>query len=458
MTNSLRSTIFVASTGYLVSTMMGCANRADDCESSATCTAGGAGGESPGKPTGSGGTTGGADGSENPRGGTASNVESMGTNVGTGASSGNLGMGSNAAFGTTRPPCDARCTEPEAVCDSESDRCVACLDDTDCHVAGRSVCSTDRRCVECNTTAQCVAEPSRPVCAENRCVQCATSAHCVGDPLRSVCDPSSRQCVGCVNHEDCLDEGARSCDPRTKLCVACLSSDDCTKATASRCNPESHTCTSCAADEDCSHVPGKGVCDSGTCVECTGKKNQACGTSDGVALVCDSLAKTCSKVHRVQSSGLCQPCISDLQCRKGQLCLAQSYKGEFLGYFCFWKQGDTENGAPVDCALKSNRPYVNLQSNVSSIDGEQANLCTLRSVTTCKAIHQYSAVDCAPNGVAEPELCGVVPGEDARCVPFGATQYRCTSACLSADDCVGSDTGSSISCDTGTTPRVCTLN
>jgi hypothetical protein len=457
MTIPLRLSHFIVLAGFFVPTMAGCANRAGDCEASARC-AESAGAESGGKRAANGGTASGKSSAETPAGGPAAGGTSTRANNGSETTSGSAGAGGTLAFATGLGPCDGPCPDATPRCDVAAHRCVACLADGDCLVAGRSVCSAAGSCVECNTSVQCVRDPSRRVCATNHCVECATSADCIDDAQRSVCDPSTNECVGCLQDGDCRGAEARRCQADTQLCVACLSNGDCSTPAASLCELEKNVCVPCTTDTDCRHIPGKGVCDAGTCVECTGKKNQACGASGGIALVCDSLAKTCSKEKRVQSSGLCQSCISDLQCRSGQFCLAQSYKGQALGYFCFWKQGDTANGAPVDCTLESNRPYVNLQTNAVSIDGETANACTLRSISTCLAIHQYSAVDCAPNGTREPQLCGVAPGEDALCVPFGATQFRCTNACLSADDCVGSGTGSTITCDSGTSPRVCTLN
>ncbi|MGC4067252.1 MAG: hypothetical protein QM784_21940 [Polyangiaceae bacterium] len=225
------------------------------------------------------------------------------------------------------------------------------------------------------------------------------------------------------------------------------------------CDVNTNTCKPCSIDADCALIAGKGVCDAGTCVQCTGKKYEACGKLESTAVVCDSAAKTCTTDKKEHSAGPCQPCVSDAQCKAGQLCAKQMYKDKLVGNFCFWKQGDTANGAPAACFTEANRPYVRVEADVTSVDGDSATLCTLASVTTCVAVNQYRTKDCAPTGTPDPNLCGFAPGADANCVETstGSKTYRCTNVCLSADDCKGSGGGSSITCDVNATPNVCTL-
>jgi hypothetical protein len=275
--------------------------------------------------------------------------------------------------------------------------------------------------------------------------------------------------VQCTSNDDC--SGAKHlCDDATNVCVECLTNQDCPSAAASLCI--AGTCSPCAANADCSHIAGKTVCDtrhvgtgeadagassdagaggeSGTCVQCTGTDYATCGQSGGKNLICDSLADTCSTTQTQHSAGLCQTCISDAQCAAGELCAEQTFNGKSVGHFCFYKQGDTANGAPVDCTL-TGRPFVSVL-NTTSIDGQLADLCTL-AVTTCPALNEYRSLPvCNPTGTPNDTLCGFAPGEDSKCEPYGLTQYRCTVTCLGDDDC---PLGATVTCSKGNNPNFC---
>ncbi|MGC4070821.1 MAG: hypothetical protein QM784_40330 [Polyangiaceae bacterium] len=90
---------------------------------------------------------------------------------------------------------------------------------------------------------------------------------------------------------------------------------------------------------------------------------------------------------------------------------------------------------------------------MTSIDGETATLCTLRS-STCVALNQFSSTDCAPAGTPDDTLCGVAPGVDSKCSLFSSTlsMYRCTTTCGSNDDCKQGFT-----CNLGVNPNVCSF-
>jgi hypothetical protein len=241
------------------------------------------------------------------------------------------------------------------------------------------------------------------------------------------------------------------------MCVSCLTNTDCPTATASRCDTSTNTCTTCQADADCSQVSGKTVCLPGAsgqpnqCVQCTGKKYSACGQLNGKDLACESASNVCSTDKTVQSAGLCQPCTSDAQCTAGKLCYAETFSGNVVGHFCFWKQGDTANGAPAACFSSTNRPYVKVESDVTSIDGDVATLCTL-AASTCTAYNQFRDLDCAPTGTPQDALCGFSAGVDSKCAETttGSGSYRCTTACASDDDC-------NFTCNKGTSPKICTF-
>jgi hypothetical protein len=329
-----------------------------------------------------------------------------------GSSKGGSGKGGSAKGGasstggtTTKVPCNGACSRSTPVCDANADKCVECLGATDCKSGSKAVCSPTNVCVECLLSTDCE------------------------DATKPVCNPAITACVGC------------------------LANTDCKTATAAHCDTAINSCTPCQVDADCSQITGKNVCNAGTCVQCTGKKYETCGQLEGKALVCDSVAQTCTADKKAGSSGLCQPCVSDAQCPAGQLCYQQMFDGKPVGYFCFWKQGDTANGAPISCALGSNRPYVKTQAEALSIDGEMATLCTLRS-STCLALSQFSSTDCAPSGTPQDALCGFAAGVDSKCALYDSvlSLYRCTTTCLSSDDCKPG-----VTCNTGVTPNVCTF-
>ncbi len=282
----------------------------------------------------------------------------------------------------------------------------------------------------------------------------ATSTPCNGScsDATPLCDAASSQCVACLESDDCKDTSKPICDTASNTCVACLENADCNDAKASRCDASTNTCTPCTVDNDCAQIIGKGVCMLGAagqtnqCVQCTGKKFDACGQSDGKALVCDSLSHTCSTTTTAQSAGLCQPCISDAQCKLGQYCVQQMYNNQPVGYFCFWKQGDPAGGAPADCKALENRPYVST-SSATSIDGDSGTFCML-DWSTCKAVNDFRNKPCASDSE-----CGLGQGQDSKCVAVGTTQKLCTMACSSDVDCkVG------YTCLPEPAPQMCSLD
>jgi hypothetical protein len=300
--------------------------------------------------------------------------------------------------------------------------------------AGTAPC--DGKCS--GTTSVCLA-------ATNACVECTDSSQCAAP--KPACDTASNACVECTAAADCKDITKPFCDTTAGQCVACLKQADCTTATASACN--AGACAACAKDADCSNIAGKGVCDAGTCVQCTGNKFTACGNNAGTPLVCDSLKRTCT-ANKQHSVGLCQTCVTDAQCNAGEMCVLDKFSSpsKDVGYFCHWKQGDTTDGAPADCTA-GGRPYIGIQKNATSIDGTASDICTL-AVSTCTALNQFRAKDCTVASAPSDAVCGVSPPNDAKCMQFGSTTYRCTVTCGSDDDCP-----SPFPCDPGVSPRVC---
>ena len=267
---------------------------------------------------------------------------------------------------------------------------------------------------------------------------------------KPVCDPASNLCVECLAARDCTDPDKPFCDEASSKCVMCSKPADCSDPAASTCS--AGKCTACTADADCSNITGKGVCDAGTCVQCTGKKFTACGMDAGTPLVCDSVKRTCT-TNKQQSAGLCAACVTDAQCKPGQMCALDEFGSplQAVGHFCHWKKGDVANGAPADC-FSTGKPYSGTQVNVTSIDGDVSDICGLRS-STCIANNQFSAKDCTVASAPSDAACGFAPPKDAKCAQVpSSSSYRCTMTCLSDEDCPGS------TCDTGAAPRVCAFN
>lgn len=267
-----------------------------------------------------------------------------------------------------------------------------------------------------------------------------------------VCDEPTDTCVECLKEADCALGAKKKCDTDAKACVSCLESTDCPTAAAAKC--DAGECVKCTSNDDCTHVAGKGVCDvaAGECVQCTGKDYASCGMSAGKPLVCDSATRSCS-TNKERSAGLCSPCVSDVQCGLGQLCVKEQFgtPKQDVGYFCFWQQGAAEGGAPIDCTLPANRPYVAALKNQSSIDGAAATVCGL-AVSTCVARNQFRAKDCSTSSAADDNKCGFAPSKDSKCLPFGASQFLCSVTCGSDIDCP-----TNFPCDTNAPNPVCKL-
>lgn len=443
---------------------LGCGDRlADDCHWTTTCldAIGGIGGASAGV----GGSI--ADGGLN-AGGTTSNG---GTSP---ESGGDVGAGSGGMGTAGAPPCNGACGGSTPVCDEVNGRCVGCTAPTDCP-AQTPVCKpATNTCVGCLASSDC-AKPN-PACdsATNTCVECMAASDCSG--TTPYCDPTAHLCVACLEQANCTDAKASNCAATTHTCRPCTSStqcsqiagkplclsgscvectaqSDCTSVTASQCDATTHTCKACTTDAHCSNIAGKNVCLDGACVQCTGAKATACGadTKSGTPYVCDSLKHTCT-TSLAKSAGLCASCVSDAQCKAGELCVLDTVgtgsSAKTAGYFCHWKKGDTANGAPADC-LASGRPYAGTQTAVTSIDGQTADICSLR-VSSCQASSEYSTKNCAPSGTPNDSLCGVAAPADAKCVQgANSSTYLCTMTCASDLDCPG------LPCDTQASPRVC---
>jgi hypothetical protein len=134
------------------------------------------------------------------------------------------------------------------------------------------------------------------------------------------------------------------------------------------------------------------------------------------------------------------------------MCVEEMFNGQSVGYFCFYKQGDTANGAPASC-ISNGRPYSGVLKGAVSIDGAAADICSL-VLSTCTALNEYRSINCTSStNTANDQACGFAPGVDSKCAETSTSGvYLCTTTCLSDLDCL-----SGVSCNTGANPRVCNI-
>ncbi len=308
------------------------------------------------------------------------------------------------------------------MCDPETDTCVECLDSTEDCEAPTPACDPD----------------------SHKCVECVEN----GDCAEGVCDPETHLCVECLVENDC-EEPTDLCDPEQHFCVECLENTHYLDPQAAFCDAGS--CIPCQSNDECARLTGTTVCDvaAGECVECTGTDYASCGVNeDDEPLVCNSATRTCT-TEVEHGSGTCKPCVADAQCPLGQLCVLQTFNDEEVGYFCLWKEGETEYGAPAEC-FANGRPYVDQLVDAESIDGEVATICGLRT-STCPALNDFSSKNCATEGTPDDSSCGIDAPNDAKCVQVSGSSYRCTIRCLSTEDCPGTE------CNTTPLDWVCEL-
>ena len=297
-------------------------------------------------------------------------------------------------------------------------------------VAGcsKAECPAGSRHVE----GRCIAEHDAEVDAGAEADAGADAGACGGacSGETPVCDEASGECVECITGADCEAADAPLCVERA--CVECEGNGNCDSVTASRCG-ENNACAGCEGDEDCAHLSGTPACDemSGTCVECM-------SSTDCDGNVCHPREHTCTD-QRARSLEACQACVHDEECREGQLCVETSYEdpppARSVGSYCLWKRdatgGDAPNGA---CGLGS-RPYAQPRA-ATSVDGESATICELRTTTCPALLHHATAVSgCDSATVEASTACGVPDVNDGRCRLNGSGQPRCTYPCLGGEDC-----------------------
>jgi hypothetical protein len=129
------------------------------------------------------------------------------------------------------------CSAPNAICDTATSTCVACMVNTDCTGSAAPICDTTAHtCRGCEMNSEC--SGTTPVCAlggsgsggadagakhdaggtgssTGTCVQCATSSDC-----KSLTAPvcSNNTCGGCKTNADCTTSADPVCNTGTGAC------------------------------------------------------------------------------------------------------------------------------------------------------------------------------------------------------------------------------------------------
>ncbi|MGC4068856.1 MAG: hypothetical protein QM784_30270 [Polyangiaceae bacterium] len=314
-----------------------------------------------------------------------------------------------------------------------------------------------------STTAPCngSCSGSTPVCNEtsNKCVACLANTDCK-DATKSVCNKTTFECVGCLASSDCSKDATKPvCDLAKTTCVGCLGNTDCSTATASRCDTASNSCTACQADSDCSQIAGKGVCSAGTCVQCTPEKETACGANS-----CNPKTKTCTSTAR-NSVGLCGACLADSECATGTgvtvaRCIDMTFGSSAAphGSYCL-------EAVSSGCEQPFDSTSVMKITKESVSGAPVADYCGVNQErVTCEAILDMkdasNTIRCTNPTSTQPDdtLCGcprdasgkcTEPGKGGLCRAIGS-QNRCTIQCGSGGQCA-----SGYTCISLDTPNYC---
>lgn len=245
----------------------------------------------------------------------------------------------------------------------------------------KPLCSeTLEKCVECLEDSQCAGNDEGSYCnaAEGECAECLDNAHCAATPETPVCDAETRSCVQCVSDSDCENDEAPACHATTQQCV-----------------------------------------------ECTKDNFTACGE-----FACKLADSTCTDTER-GILDTCDECEADMECIAGRKCLAHSFDGEELGYFCFL-EADEGCGDTVE----ERRPY-RTKIEATSIDGVAGEYCFPPVSTTCQGISDTQSKVCAADTV-----CGVEGLDDGYCPTSGPGDGSCSYSCTGDFDCrVGLECG-----------------
>jgi hypothetical protein len=292
------------------------------------------------------------------------------------AQGGSAGTPSGSGGATSTADCPFICPAEAPICDASTKTCVGCIRDADCP-SSAGHCMSDR----------------------GQCVECTSSEHCGASA--SHCDVDLGSCRQCLASRDCSD-------PSKPLCVA-------------------GTCSPCVTDSDCSGQVGRGVCDTGTCVECTPANELPCGSYS-----CEPTTRRCSAVLRSSRSD-CEPCSADSQCKGYTPGSSQCLPMNTTGYYCLPIR-EKQEACPRPYGAKDTHLYSASKTSIDYFCSPNTEL------TSCEAVRDYvNGVPCTKDADCgcTRDVAGACIGLGVlgRCaLTVGSTKY-CSYACATSFDC-----------------------
>jgi hypothetical protein len=280
--------------------------------------------------------------------------------------------------------CGGACMGATPHCDTDTDTCVACLDNTHCDESA-PVCGAGGVCGPCTGPTDCSAYPDAPVCGDSGAVD--------------------GMCVACVGDSDCTDADAGKCDTGTNTCVPCDDSDQCT--------------------ED-----GAGICDmsgeSGVCVECTiDTEETACGEFS-----CNPATNECTETERTMTPR-CGACAADSECIADHFCVPMNFAAAPHGSYCL---------PPVPGGACPQGFRVVLEDRLSA-SGNMDSYCGIDEVNvTCEAVRALG-VDCSESACPTGGRCETEAGLGTFCTYSCGSFINCPQG-APTDTCDGGYCGS----------------
>ncbi len=299
---------------------------------------------------------------------------------------------------------------PNQIC--ENDRCVECNDGHPCPcnqicVSGKCKCPPNKPflndkgcCVSCLSDNDC---PPCTICTPNGCVPI--------DCQEGVCNPSTGECIECINTGDCNGENeccvnnkCECCDgfirdPYTGLCVL---------------EPE------CIQDSDC-----------GNCEYCQNDKCVPVVCPDGFICVNDTCLPICDCSNPLCDRGGACIQLNDSTCYCSQCSGGCSSNGD-CGEGCYCQNG---NCVPNPCANTPCNNGMDCGENCGCLDG-QCVPCD--SITCANGCSDILGCRCSSTNACEPD-------------PNPCSNYSCEdNACNEArPDCKCDDNGNcvQVACD-----------
>lgn len=332
---------------------------------------------------------------------------------------------------------------------SDNSYCVECLGHGACAKASAAgpYCVSNSCSSSCNTDATCnsVHGSAKPLCASGKCVQCTSNANCSGaTPFcnNNFCSDLCANSTQCANvypkagdNKPYCTTGSGNSSIASGKCVRCLTSKDCT-VNSNQPYCQNNTCVStCTASSQCSLVHGtaKGICNSGTCVQCTSGSNCPAATPYCNSNTCSASCSTDS-----QCSGGCSGygvCNASKTCIVAE-CTMASQCGDIAGYTkactnykCTYSAIDNWCSSASSCPAKSGykATCVSYGNGMSGGTCSYSEYCT--STSHCPSLYGYHTT--------------CVSGK------CGTTPWECTSAadCTSKTNYTKSCNSSSHSCE-----------